>query len=59
MNNRARSESLSTFALLATIVSTIALSWNWAGATLQPVIAQGLAFLIATIALQVFSHLAI
>lgn len=54
MNKRSRSESLSTFAILSTVVSTIALSWNWAGATLQPVIAQGLAFLIATIALYLF-----
>ncbi|MEI6039204.1 MAG: branched-chain amino acid ABC transporter permease [Actinomycetes bacterium] len=54
MKNISRRASISTFILLALLVSIIAISWNWVGPTLQPVIAQGLAFLIATIALYLF-----
>lgn len=54
MKNKSSTGSLTTFSILALPVSAIALSWNWADPTLQPVIAQGFAFLIATIALYLF-----
>jgi branched-chain amino acid transport system permease protein len=54
MKQKIRFESIVTLVALSATVSLIALSWNWVGVTLQPVIAQGLAFLIATIALYLF-----
>ncbi|MEI6845262.1 MAG: branched-chain amino acid ABC transporter permease [Actinomycetes bacterium] len=54
MKKRSRTAAIYTFITLTLLVSTIALSWIWAGPTLQPVIAQGFAFLIATIALYLF-----
>ncbi|MEI6477098.1 MAG: branched-chain amino acid ABC transporter permease [Actinomycetes bacterium] len=54
MKNSSRLAAISTFIALTALVSVIAFSWNWAGPTLQPVIAQGLAYLIATIALYLF-----
>jgi branched-chain amino acid transport system permease protein len=54
MKSKSRSRSISTFIALAALVTLISFSWLWVGPALQPVIAQGLAFLIATIALYIF-----
>ncbi len=54
MTRNPRIESLATFVALGAIVSLVALMWNWVAVPIQPVIAQGLTMLIATVALYIF-----
>jgi len=54
MTRSPRLEATATFVALAGLVSLIALLWLWVATPVQPVIAQGLAMLVATIALYIF-----
>ncbi len=54
MTRETRLRAWATFVALASVVSLIALAWNVVAVPIQPVIAQGLAYLIATVALYIF-----